>query len=109
MHLYLFPNTPWNATYSNAEGQIIYKAESPRPRLPLGIVPLSVTIECAVPSIVAKTETKETTDNAAALPGFYSLAEIDFPGNPFTASRIRYNSIDMSTNDFFRKTGIFWK
>ena len=107
MHLYLSPNTPWNATYSNAEGQIIYKAESPRPRLPLGIVPLSVTIECAVPSIVAKTETKETTDNAAALPGFYSLAEIDFPGNPFTASRIRYNSIDMSVNEFFKKSGFF--
>ena len=98
MHLYLSPNSPWSATYSNTEGQIIYKAISPRY---FGIGPLSVTIERAVPSNVAKTETKQTTD-------FCSLAEIDFPANPLTASRIRYNSIDMSTNDFFKKTGIFW-
>jgi len=72
MHLYLSTNSPWNATYSNAEGQIIYKAESPR--LPFGIGPLPITIERAAPSDVVRTGTtgkkgkKETKDDAAALP-----------------------------------------
>ena len=106
MHLYLSTDSPWKATYSNTEGQTIYKAESPR--LPIGIGALPITIERAVPSNVAKAETKDATDDAAALTGpFDFLAEVDFPANPFTESHIRYNNIDMSTNDFFRKTGIF--
>ena len=89
MHLYLSTDSPWKATYSNTEGQIIYKAESPR--LPIGIGALPITIERAVPSNVAKSETKDTTDDAAALPGpFDFLAEVDFPANPFTESHIRH-------------------
>ena len=116
MHLYLSSNSPWNATYSNTEGQIIYKAESPRLRL--GIGPLPITIERAIPSNVvktektAKTEKKEKKDNAdnaaTALPDqFCPLAEIDFRSSSFVASRIRYNSIDMSVNEFFKKSGFF--
>lgn len=115
MHLYLSTNSPWNATYSNIEGQVIYKAESPR--LPFGIGPLPITIERAIPSNVAKTEMAKTAagkaeeaDNAAVLRGpFCPLAEIDFRASSFIASRIRYNSIDMAANEFFRKTGIFRK
>ena len=110
MHLYLSSNSPWNATYSNTEGQIIYKAESPRLRL--GIGPLPITIERAIPSNVAKTKKTEKTDNAdnatIALPDqFCPLAEIDFRSSSFVASRIRYNSIDMSVNEFFKKSGFF--
>jgi hypothetical protein len=130
MHLYLSTNSPWNATYSNTEGQIIYKAESPR--LLFGIGPLPITVERALSSNVAKTEKiekAEETDNVAALPGpnvdytekkdnhdaaalpgpFCPLAEIDFHSSSFTASRIRYNSIDMTTSEFFRKAGFFRK
>lgn len=120
MRLYLSTNSPWNATYSNSKGEIIYKAESPR--LFLGIGPLPITIERAIPSNAAKTEKMEKvektektdrpekTGNAAALPGsFCPLAEIDFRASSFVASRIRYNSIDMTANEFFRKTGIFRK
>ena len=113
MHFYLSSNSPWNATYSNAEGQIIYKTESPRLRL--GIGPLPITIERAIPSNVVKTKKTEKTektenaDNATnALPDqFCPLAEIDFRSSSFVASRIRYNSIDMSVNEFFKKSGFF--
>ncbi|TFK34281.1 hypothetical protein BDQ12DRAFT_727059 [Crucibulum laeve] len=45
MHLYLSHNSPWNATYTTSEGQVIYKVETP---LRLGT--RTATIKRVIPS-----------------------------------------------------------
>lgn len=100
MHLYLSTNRPWNATYSNTEGQAIYKAESPENVFNLGTVP--ITIKRILPS-----EFDQKTGGEADR--FGHLAAIEYRGNSFLPSLIRYNGIEIVTNEFFRKTGLLWK
>ncbi|KAF8802958.1 hypothetical protein BYT27DRAFT_7049005, partial [Phlegmacium glaucopus] len=92
MHLYLSTNDPWNATWCNNEGQVIYKSESP---MCFTLGPRLITIKRILPPNV---------DNEHAMRDSFShLAEIDY--SYFFTSRIRYNGIDMATTEFFRKSG----
>ena len=101
------PTLLGNAPYRdcNTEGQVIYKVESPWLPFGIGLLPITL-ITCR-----AKTETTDNTDsdNAKALSvSSCPLAEIDLRSSSFILSRMRYkNGINMYTNDFFRKTGIF--
>ena len=103
MHLYLSTGSPWNATYSNAEGQVVYKAEFPEKPFSLRLPPITI-VKRVLPSNVAN------TDNVAALPDSFSpLAEIDYRVSTFLTPHIRYNGIDIDTGEFFRKAGLFWR
>ena len=89
MHLYLSSRSPWNATYSNAAGQIIYQAEHPR-RLFSSRSPITV---------------RRVLPNMSSFP----LAEIDYHTPAFCSPHIRYNGIDFNTNEYFSKTGFLWR
>jgi hypothetical protein len=89
MHLYLSSRSPWNATYSNAEGQIIYKAEHPRTFFSSS----PITVQRVLPNMRS----------------FSLLAEIDYRTSLFRSPHIRYNGININTNDFFSKTGFLWR
>ncbi|KAF8801977.1 hypothetical protein BYT27DRAFT_7197424 [Phlegmacium glaucopus] len=92
MDLYLSTNSPWNTTWCNKEGQVIYKSESP---MCFTLGPRLITIKRILPSNVDKEH--------AMRDSFSHLAEIDY--SYFLTSRIRYNGIDMDTTEFFRKSG----
>jgi len=96
MHLYLSTNCPWNTNFCNAEGQVIYKTESPM-RFSLGARPIIIKRIC--PSIVdLKADSEDSLRDS-----FSHLAEIDY--TLLLTSRIRYNGIDMATAEFFRNAG----
>jgi len=96
MHLYLSANRPWNTNFCNAEGQVIYTAESPM-RFSLDARP--IIIKRILPSNVDL----ETDNNDSLRDSFSHLAEIDY--NALLTSRIRYNGMDMATSEFFRNEG----
>lgn len=98
MHLYLSTGSPWNATYSNEEGQVIYEAEYP---------PMVFSLK--PPVITIKRILSNTDSAAASLGSFSTLAEIDYRTSAFLSPHIRYNGIDIDTSEFFKKTGLLWR
>jgi len=95
----LYPSSshsPWNTTFPNTEGQIIYKTEY---LTRFGIVPRQITIKRIVPS---NGFDLEIGSEDAFRDSFTDLAEIHYE---ILSSRIRYNGTEMATSDFFRKSG----
>ena len=93
----LYPSsslTPWNTTFRNMEGQIIFQTES----LMLLGSPRRITIKRVLPS----NSIDLATGHEDALRDFFSdLAEIHYK---IFSSRIRYNGTEMATTQFFRKS-----
>jgi len=93
----LYPSTlpPWNTTFRNMEGQIIYKTEF----LTHYGIPRQITIKRIIPpnSIDLATGSEDALRDS-----FSDLAEIYYE---VLSSRIRYNGTEMSTSQFFRKSG----
>jgi hypothetical protein len=88
MLLYQSTLSPWDTTFRNAEGQVIYKTEMH------SITARQITIKRILPS---------TASEDALRDSFSDLAEIHFG---LLSSRIRYNGIDMATSQFFRRSNI---
>lgn len=84
MYLYLSSKEPWNATYTNEEGQAVYKTSTPWRSLGKKVIIDRITLD---PSNV------ELKDH---------LAEVQY--NLFTSSRIKYGGEDWSTSRYFRNT-----
>lgn len=97
MKLILSTNTPWNTNYCNEDGQVLYKADSPG----LGLTGRTVMISRVVPPVINKDA--ETVDEAELRDSYEHLAELDF--HVFKSSRIKYQLIDQSVSEFFRKGG----
>jgi hypothetical protein len=95
MLLYLSSLFPWNTTFRNAEGQIIYKTEF---ESRYG-VPRQITIKRILPS---NSVDVATGSEDALRDSFSDLAEIHYE---ILSSRIKYNGTTTSTSHFFRKTG----
>ncbi|TFK34267.1 hypothetical protein BDQ12DRAFT_763694 [Crucibulum laeve] len=103
MHLYLSHQEPWNATYTTAEGQVIYKVKTP---LRLGT--WTATIQRVIPNT-------ELLDSPVGTPSavepnfqdrFGQLGQIEF--HNIQSSRIRYQGQDVEASVFFRKSGFGW-
>ena len=95
----LYPSsssTPWDTTFRNVEGQIIYKTEF---LMRYGLIPRQITIKRIVPS---NSFDLEIGNEDTLRDSFTDLAEIRYE---IFSSRIRYNGTEMSTSDFFRKSG----
>ena len=99
MLLYPSSLTPWNTTFRNKEGQIIYKTEFSR-RYTL---PHQIAIKRIVPS---NSIDLETGSENALRDSFTDLAEINYE---IISSRIRYNETEIATSQFFKKTGFMGK
>ena len=84
MHLYLSSREPWDATYTNEQGQAIYRTSTPWRSLGKRVIIDRITLN---PSNV------ELQDH---------LAEVQY--NLFTSSRIKYGGEDLSTSRYFKKT-----
>ena len=95
MLLYQSTLNPWDTTFCNVEGQVIYKTECPHSTA------RQITIKRILPS---KSVDLATASEDALRDSFSDLAEIHFG---LLSSRIRYNGIDMATTQFFRRSGIF--
>ena len=96
MLLYSSSLNPWDTTFRNKDGQIIYKTEySTRFGLPR-----QTTIKRIVPSNSADLE---TGNENALQDSFTDLAEINY--EIISSTRIRYNGTEMATSDFFKKSG----
>ena len=95
MLLYPSSLTPWNTTFRNAEGQIIYKTEF---ESRYG-VPRQITIKRILPS---NSVDVATGSEDALRDSFSDLAEIHYE---VLSSRIKYNGTTMATSHFFRKSG----
>ena len=95
MLLYPSSRPPWNTTFRNAEGQIIYKTEL---LMRYGL-PRQITIKRILPpnSIDLATGSEDALRDS-----FSDLAEIHYE---ILSSRIRYNGTETATNHFFRKSG----
>ncbi|KAF8162632.1 hypothetical protein B0H34DRAFT_692217 [Crassisporium funariophilum] len=98
MHLYLSSDKPWNTTYTNPSGQVIYKAHSP-PRPALG--PKRISIKRVLPSIPTLTSGQD--DREAMTDAYGHLAEIDFWR--VGRSSIRMGGREMGIEEMFRKEG----
>ena len=93
----LYPaSTPWNTTFRNIDGQIIYKTEY---LTRYGLLPRQITIKRIVPS---NSIDLESGSENALRDSFSDLAEIHYEA---LSSRIRYNGTEMDTTHFFRKSG----
>jgi len=99
MLLYQSTSNPWDTTFCNAEGQIIYKTENP-------IYPHSRTAnQIAIKRILPSNSNDLATASEDALrDSFSDLAELHF--GLLSAARIRYNGIEKNTSQFFRKANI---
>lgn len=84
MHLFLSNREPWNATYTNEEGQAIYKTSTPWRSLGKRVI---------IDRITHNPTNVELKDH---------LAEVQY--NLFTSSRIKYGGEDWSTSRYFRNT-----
>ena len=97
MLLYPSSITPWDTTFRNIDGQIIYKTEySTR----YGLLPRQITIKRIVPS---NSIDLESGSENASRDSFTDLAEIHY--EVVKSRSIRYNGTEMATADFFRKSG----
>jgi hypothetical protein len=96
MLLYPSSNTPWDTTFRNKDGQIIYKTEY---LTRYGLVPRQITIKHIVPS---NSIDLESDSENVLRDSFTDLAEINYE---ILSSRIRYNGTEMATSDFFKKSG----
>lgn len=95
MLLYPSSLTPWNTTFRNTEGQIIYKTEY----LMRYALPRQITIKRILPS---NSIDLEAGSDDALRDSFSDVAEIHYE---ILSSRIRYNGTEMATSHFFRKSG----
>jgi hypothetical protein len=95
MLLYPSSLTPWNTTFRNMEGQIIFKTEF---QTRFG-TPRQITIKRILPS---NSIDLATGSEDALRDSFSDLAEIHYE---IFSSRIRYNGTEMATTLFFRKSG----
>jgi hypothetical protein len=95
MLLYPASITPWNTTFRNIDGQIIYKTEF---LTRYGLVPRQITIKRIIPS---NSIDLESGSENALRDSFTDLAEIHYE---ILSSRIRYNGTEMATSDFFKKS-----
>jgi len=101
MQLILSTNTPWHTNYCNEDGQVLYKADSPG----LGLTGRTVKISRVLPPVIH--EDTEAVNDAELRDVYEHLAELDF--RVFKSSRIKYQLIDQSVSEFFRKGGFsFW-
>ena len=95
----LYPSSsfsPWNTTFRNLGGQIIYKTAF---LMRYGLLPRQISIKRIVPSNSIDLETGSENSLRDA---FTDLAEIHYE---ILSSRIRYNGSEMATSHFFRKSG----
>jgi len=114
MQLYLSSESPWNATYTDEDGNILYKAASPAKFNTRHIViktirPASITTDPLYTSHPAEPveqyddvddDDEEETNLGDSL---MYLADIEY--HPLRTSRIRYDDWDVSTSEFFNKSG----
>jgi len=100
MQLILSTNKPWNTNYCNEDGQVLYKADSR-----LGLTGRTVKISRVLPPVIH--EDAEAINDAELRDVYEHLAELDF--RVFKSSRIKYQLVDQSVSEFFRKGGFsFW-
>ena len=90
MHLILSSNEPWNARYSNEEGQALYKTSSPWKMLGRDV---------SIHKIMPNASEDDLQDR------FAHLAQVEY--NQFRSSRIRYGGGEVVTSQYFTMTG-FW-
>jgi hypothetical protein len=96
MHLYPSSSfAPWNTTFHNTEGQIIYKTEY---LMRYGLHHL-ITIKRILPS---NSTDLETGSESALRDSFTDFAEIHYD---ILSSRILFNGTEIATSLFFRKSG----
>ena len=91
MLLYQSTLSPWDTTFRNAEGQVVYKTETN------SIMARQITIKHILPS---NSIDLATASEDALRDSYSDLAEIHFG---LLSSRIRYNGVDMATSQFFRR------
>ena len=94
MFLYQSTLSPWNTTFRNAEGQVIYKTETQS----------STARQIAIKRILPSNNIDLATASEDAMrDAFSDSAEIHFG---LLSSRIRYNGLDLATSQFFRRSNI---
>ena len=115
MHLILSSSSPWNASYCNESGQVLFKAEAPGWCL-LG---RNIKLSRVVPPSIASRDidlNKEVFDDSKTLVSnhtsldqdplrdiFEPVGEVEY--HVFKASHIKFRGGDYSVNDFFTRTG----
>jgi hypothetical protein len=112
MQLILSSCSPWNTSYSNEAGQVLYKAEAPGWCL-LG---KNITVSRVIPpSRAVDGFNKEYFDDSKTLVShgrleeavlrdvFERVGEVEY--HAFKNSHIKYRGGDQAVNKFFSKTG----
>ncbi|KAG5637189.1 hypothetical protein H0H81_005446 [Sphagnurus paluster] len=94
MHLYLSSSSPLHSTFSNEEGQVLYKVETPV----MSLSARTSTISCVVPSTSGPDSTTSMQDT------FALLGQVEH--NRFSSSVMRFGGNEFKTKDYFRKEGL---
>lgn len=95
MNLHLSKRSPLNSIFSNDNGQIIYKVETP-----LNIGARTSTITRVVPNDLERAQGGEMDMQGR----FGLLAQIVH--KPFLSSILKFNGVEVKTKDYFRKEGL---
>lgn len=91
MLLYLSNRSPLNSVYTNVEGQVLYRTQSPI------ILRRKTTISRVVPNDINSEPVEDMQDR------FGLLAEIEY--NALSSSIIRFRGEEIKTKEYFRKDG----
>src|SRR6266545_6528592 len=101
MHLILSTGTPWNTTYCNEAGQVLYKAESPC--FGFKLAGRTIQIYRIIPPVINSWRLKEFDADAKTVVGdaelrdhYEHVAEVDY--HFFKNSRIKYRGVDRSVS-----------
>ncbi|KAF5387170.1 hypothetical protein D9615_002093 [Tricholomella constricta] len=95
MHLYLSTRSPLNSVFSTAEGQALYKVETP-----MAAGTRTSTISCIVPNDIPQHHSAHTVSMQNR---FGHLAQVEH--NVISSSILRFGGNEFATKDYFRKVG----
>ena len=99
IHLTLSSTEPWDTTYRTPEGQVIYKVEYTVPLLDARTIKISKIL----PSFLDNRITTKGGEAQDMRDSFAHLATVEY--HTFRGSRIRMGSMDVATDDYFRREG----
>lgn len=94
MHLYLTDPSPLHSTFTTAEGQALYKVETP-----IKVTGRTAVIGRAIPNDVRRGGGHPAKEDMKDQYG--PLAEIEF--NRVASSSLRFGTSEMGANAYFRK------
>ncbi|GLB35659.1 hypothetical protein LshimejAT787_0212240 [Lyophyllum shimeji] len=98
MHLYLSTPSPLNATFTNEDGQVMYKVDTP-----MAVGTRTSTISCVVPNDIPQQQSDSSAAEESMKDRFAHLAQVEH--NVVGSSVLRFGGKEILTKEYFRKEG----